>query len=125
MADKKKNIVSTVFIDFLKIVFTIFKIVPNFIYLIESEAKLAGKSIASILILYLMTGTVLTAIWFCLLAMCFLGLTLLHLNPLLSLLIIVVFNIILLIIIALLISKSKRDISFTRTRELMRRVKKS
>src|SRR5438128_1316819 len=105
MAEKKNNFLIKFVIDSATFVFSLFKLVPNIISLIESEARSAGKSLIYLLLLYLIAGTLLTSIWLCLLAMCFVYFISLHLSWLLSLFIIVIINILLLVITALIISR--------------------
>ena len=125
MADQKNNFLSKFIIDISMFVFSLFKIVPNFILLIELEARSAGKSIIALLILYLIAGTLITSIWLCILAMCFVYFISLNLSWLLSLFIIVIVNILLLVITALVITKSKNNLSFEKTRNLLRGFNKS
>lgn len=124
MANKKDNYLSKIIIDSVMFVFSLFKFVPNFILLIELEARSAGKSIVSLLILYLIAGSLLTSTWLCIIAMCFIYFISLHLSWILSLLIIVIVNLLLLIITTLVVSKAKNNLSFEKTRQLLRNINK-
>src|SRR5580658_1334262 len=124
MTDKKNNLLSKYIVDLAMCFFSLFKIIPNFILLVEIEARSAGKSIISLLIMYLIAGSLLTSVWLCMLAMCFIFFISSHLSWLLSLFIIIVINILLLIINMICILKSKDNLSFAKTRELLRNIHK-
>lgn len=120
MTKKKRWSLSSCAIDLIMIIFSLFRIVPDFICLIEKEAHLVKKSVVHILLLYLIAGTLLTAIWLCILGIFLLYFISLKLSPLLSMFIILTINILLLIITGLLIAKSKNNLSFKNTCDLIR-----
>lgn len=124
MTDKKNNFLSKFVVDTAMFVLSLFKLIPNLILLVEMEVRDAGKSLIWLLILLLITGTLLTSIWLCILAMCFVYFISLHLSWLLSLFIIVIINILLLIITALIISKTTNHLSFKKTRQLLHNINK-
>lgn len=116
MAGKKKPILSKAILSLLIGVPTLFSLVGKIVTLIGLEARLAGRSLISIIILSVMFAILLTSTWLCVLAMLFFYLTSLQWTAQLSLLILVLLNIILLIIITLVISKFKRKLLFPHTR---------
>ena len=120
MANRKNNFLSKCLIDVAIFIFTLFKLIPNLISLVELEAHAAKKSLISLLILYLIAGSLLTSTWLCILAMSFIYLISLNLSWLLSIFIIVAINVMLFILVAIMIMKSKKNLSFSRTRQLLR-----
>jgi hypothetical protein len=124
MEEKKNNFVTRFIIDFLMIVSSLFKFIPNLIFILEFEATAAGKSLVSLLMLYLIAGTLLTSTWLCLLSICFIYFISLHLSWLLSLFIIVIINLLLLIITGLMILRAKNILSFPQTRHMLQKIKK-
>ena len=102
MANRKNNFLSKRLIELAIFVFSLFKLIPNIISLVEQEAASARRSLVSLLILYLIAGALLTSTWLCVLAMCFVYFISLHLSGLLSIFILVVINLLCLILIAML-----------------------
>ena len=120
MAKTKSNFLSKYVMDMAIFVFTLFKSIPNLISLIEIEANTARKSFVLILILYLIAGVLLTSTWLSILAMFFIYLVSLHLSSMASIFIIIAINILLLAVITVMILKSKKNLSFPKTRRLLR-----
>ncbi len=83
------------------------------------EARLAGQSVVSILMLALLCVILLTTIWLCLLAMLFVYLVSLHWSTLIVLLVLLGVNLIMLMILCMLLSKYKKRLSFPETRYLL------
>lgn len=125
MMSKNKEIFFIKFIiDIVMIISSFFKIIPNLIFIFEYEAKAAGKSLISIIVLFLMASIFLLTIWMSILVMCVFYLVSLHMSWLLSIFIITMMNIILLLITAICISRMKRPLAFEKTRNLIHKFKK-
>jgi hypothetical protein len=120
MAKTKSNFLSKYVMDKAIFIFTLFKSIPNLIALIEIEANAARKSFVLILILYLIAGVLLTSTWLSILAMYFIYLVSLPLSSMASIFIIIAINIFLLGLIIAMILKSKKNLSFPKTRRLLR-----
>jgi len=119
----KRNHISKFIFDVITILFSLFKIIPNFISLVEIEAQIAGRSVINLLILHLIAGILLTSIWLSINGMCLVYLLSLQLSWLLSLFFICIINFTLLIITALVMIKVTHNLSFVRTRHLLRQIK--
>jgi hypothetical protein len=119
---KNKNFLSKFVIRSSMLAFSIFKIIPNLISLIQAEAHLAKKSLVYFIILYLLAGSLLTSFFLCLFAMCFFYLISLQISFLVSLFIIGMINFILLLMILLIVYKVKNTLTFPETRELLRHI---
>ncbi len=120
MASKKKPTLSRAILSLLIGMPSLIALVAKIISLIGIEARLAGRSLMSIIILSLTFALLITTTWSCLLIMLFLYLVSLTWSAQQALLIILSLNILLLIIIALSIAKFKKKLLFPETR---RRIK--
>jgi len=122
MADKEKSSFSKTIVSLIIAVPALYRLVNNFIALIELEAKLAERSLVRLFILYLVLGSLLTSVWLGILAMLSLYLVSLQLSWLMSLFIVFVMNILLLLIVGLIMLRVKHDFSFPRTRCFIRNI---
>lgn len=123
MANKTKNhFLSRSLINIAIFIFSLFREIPSFISLIELEANAAAKSLSSLLVMYLIAGSLLTSTWLCILAMIFMYLVSLHLSFLLSIFIIIVINILLIILTTLAVKRSKSKVSFAKSRQILRKM---
>jgi hypothetical protein len=120
VAKKKKNVVSKFFINIAMLIVSLLKIIPNLFLLIELEAADAGKSIISLIVLYVIAVVLLTTLWLCSIGIGFVFLTSLHLSVIASLCIIGVFNFLLLIITYLFILRTRYNFTFAKTRRYLR-----
>jgi hypothetical protein len=116
MTHKKKLTISKAILKIIMLVPTLFSVFSNISVLIGWEARRAGKSIAILLLLSIVAGSIITTIWLCLLAMLFLYLISLHWSEIQALLCIALLNAVLLIIIGIIMSKVKNNLSFPAVR---------
>lgn len=121
---EKKNGISKFVIDTVMIVFSLYKVIPNFISLVEMEARLAGRSVVKLLILYLLSGVLLLSIWMCINGMCFAYLISLQFSFIFSFFLMTIINLMLWLVVALAIVKTAKNFSFTRTRRLLGQINK-
>jgi hypothetical protein len=122
MSDHKSSL-NKVLIDFALLIYSLFKVIPNLLRLLEIEARAVGENAGKLLLLYLIAGTVLPTFWICLMAICLLGLISLNLSWISSLFILLLINLALLIILALVAKKAMRKMVFSRSRQLIRNIK--
>lgn len=80
------------------------------------EARLAGRALVSLSILYAIFGFLLFSGWLCTLTLLFIGLASIQHNWLFASIVIILINLSLLAMVAFLISKKRKDISFSATR---------
>lgn len=124
MKNKKRSGFTRSILDILFSIPNILYLASNIISLLLIEARLAGKSIITILILSVIFSTLLISTWLCALALLFMFFTI-HLGPILSMTLLLLINLLLLLVIGLIISKTKNNLTFPITREqcchLMRR----
>lgn len=120
MASKKKSTISKTILGLLIGLPSLISLVTKIITLIGLEARLAGRSLMSIIILSIIFALLITTTWSCLLIILFLYLIALTWTPLQALIIILSLNLILLIFVASSIAKFKKKLLFPETR---RRVK--
>ena len=78
MTHKKKLTISKAILKIIMLVPTLFSVFNNIRVLVGWEARRAGKSIAILLLLSILAGSIITTIWLCLLAMLFLYFISLH-----------------------------------------------
>lgn len=129
MAQKKKDRLSHIkgglahILDMALIVPRIFSYIGNLKTLVKLEARLAGRSLAIIIMLSLVAASLLTIIWICVLSLLFLYFVSLHWSVMSSLVIILLLNIILLMMIGFKILKLKRNLFFPETCEQLHETK--
>jgi len=121
MAKTKKGL-SKSLVNIVLTVFSLVKFIPHLVSLIEEETCLAGRSLISLLILYVIAGALLTCTWLGILALCFFYLTSLQLSSMMSLFILIVFNLLLMMIVLLIMLRKKNNLLFAKTRNLIRKV---
>lgn len=121
MKQSKRPYLSRI-LNLIMVIPTLFNMISNVGTLIEDDAKLAGKSLVSLIILYIFISVIFTSTWLCLLAMLFVYLIMLKLSWLAALSIIFILNLLLMTIIALIMLKVKDNLSFQSTRELIRSI---
>jgi len=80
--------------------------------LIKVEARIAGKSVATILMLSVVAAFLLMSIWGCLLALLFIYLNSIQFSIPAAIFIILLLNFFLLLICAFMISREKKNIRF-------------
>jgi len=114
-----KNLLNKTIIDFVLLIYSLFKTIPDLIKLAELESRALAENMVSILILYLIAGTLLTSIWLCVIAICFVFFISLQLSWILSFFIILVLNVLLLIITVLLVLRKRNNMAFRKTRNLI------
>ena len=125
MPEKNKgNFLSKFLFDLVMIVLSLFKVIPNLIVLIEFEAALARKNLISLIVLFIFAVSLLTSLWLCLFAMCFIYFISLHMSYLTSIFITFLVNFVLLLIILLMISRIQNHLTFPKTRQLLRTINK-
>lgn len=91
--------------------------------LVLTEAHLAGRSVVSLMFLYLFMGVLLLTTWFCLQAVLIVFLVSLSLSWLLSLIIVTLFNAIVMFALWLFIHKTKQNLYFKASRRQLVRLK--
>jgi len=123
MTAKKKSFFTATVIKLLFFLPTLFGFVGNFFALVEIEARLAGRNLVTLLVLYLMLGSLLTSLWLCLLGLLFLYLITVQSSWALGLMIILVFNLLFLIIIGIIMIRLKNNLLFPETRNLLRHLR--
>lgn len=99
-----------------------FGLISGVFSLIEHEARVTSRNLASLLILSIIMLALITSTWLCVLTMLFIYLTF-YLSSMISLLIILILNVLLLTIIALMISVKKDNLFFPETRQLIKQFK--
>jgi membrane protein YdbS with pleckstrin-like domain len=112
----KKGIISTI-LDLALIVPRTFSFMGNIKSLINIEARIAAKSLAIILMLILITASLLTTSWICVLALLFTWFQALKWTVASSIAVILLLNIIVLLVVTLFIAKHKKNLFFPETRE--------
>jgi hypothetical protein len=120
---EKKNYLTKVIIDFALLVYSLLKMIPDFLSLVEIEARAVKDNVVPLIILYLLLGSLLTAAWISLFAICFLWLISLQLHWIVSLMIIFLVQLVLLLVISLIMFKKINKMSFRRSRHLIRKIK--
>jgi len=119
MPEKKKNFLSKLVIHSLVMALSLFRIIPNLIFCIELEARLAGKNLIYLIAFYLLAGSLLTSSFLCLSALCILYLISLSFSSLAAIFIVLLSHIFLLIIILIIFSGIKNNLSFSETRRIL------
>lgn len=122
MTHKPKPKAHRSIIHYITLFANVFSLINNVITLLGIETRLAGKSLATIVVLSLLMMSVLTITWFCLLVLLFLYFTSLHLSMMVSISLILLLNIIVLIVLAIAISRQKKNLMFAATREQCREI---
>lgn len=121
---KKKLTLSKSILGLLIGIPTLFNLVAKIFNLIGLEARLAGKSLVSIIILSVMVVLLFTTTWICVMLLIFFYLLSLSWTIMESLFIIMTLNLILLIIVAFSINKFKKRLLFPETRRRIRHARK-
>jgi hypothetical protein len=111
MANKRKPGFSKAILNLIILVPTIFSLFSKIFALVGLEARLAGRSLVTILILAILFGMVLTTTWLCVLSLLLVYL-ITQMSLVLSLGIIIAINLFLLLVIAFAMSKMKNNLSF-------------
>lgn len=124
MANKKGMHIGKLLLKLVVLVPTVFSLLSNVASLLRIEARLAGKSIVTIITLTLLSFVLLFSTWGCILVMLFIYLTSLHLSMLLSIFALILLNIFLLIIICFSIKSAKRNLSFPETSHQLKKITK-
>lgn len=124
MAKRKHSFFKSL-LNVISAVPSFFSLANNAIALLEYEAQTAGRSIIKIILLLLMTISLLTVCWWCLLGMLFLFLTAHQLDSQLALFIILLINLFILIIVGLMLSNAKKNIFFPHTRRLIKNLRRN
>ena len=117
MATKKKATFSKALLNLLIVVPTLFSMINKAIMLIGLEARLAGRSIITIIIFTFVFGISLTSTWLCILAMLYNYFLSLHWSWQLAGSLIILLNLLLMIVSAIILSKSKNNLTFPVTRK--------
>jgi len=115
MAKQKSNLGKSI-IKIIMAIPSIFNFIHHLTSLVGMEARLAGRSLIILVMLSIVGGILLAAIWICVLAMFYIYLIAWHWSPLQILALITVLNIVLLFIIGWVMSKFKRNLTFPETR---------
>lgn len=100
-----------------------FSLIGDIASLMSLELQLAGKSIIWILVLAFVIFSLLTSTWICVLALIFILLNSIPLAIGWSLFILIILNLLAIIIMVLIILSLKNNLSFTFTRNQLRRLK--
>ena len=123
MTKRKKPTLGKALINLVIGVPTLLSLMGRIGSLIGLEARLAGKSLVSIIVLAFLSALLLTSTWLCVLGMLFVYLTSLHWSTQLILLTLLGFNLILLIIVCRMMTKYKKRLLFPKTRHLLDEVR--
>lgn len=113
---KRKSIFGKTLLRLLLIIPNITGIFLHIGSLISQEARLAGKSLVSILVLAIIFSVLLITSWFCLLGMLLVYfITSLHWGWILSIAVILLLNLWLMLFVAYFISRLKKNLLFPET----------
>ncbi len=119
MEEKKKSSFSKTIACVFSTLPSLYRLINHLLTLMKYETHLARRSVITLLLLYLLAGSLLASVWICLLAMLFMYFISLHLTWLTSLIILLILNILLLVIVLLSMLLVKNNLSFPKTRELL------
>lgn len=122
---KKKLPLSKTLLGLLIGVPTLFSLVGKIINLIGLEARLAGKSLISIIILSVMLALLFTTTWICIMMMIFFYCISLSWSTIESLFIIMMLNIILIVIVSFGVGRFKKKLLFPETRRRIRHARQA
>lgn len=111
MANKRKPGFSKAILNLIVLVPTLFSLISKIVTLAGLEARLAGKSAVTIMILSVCFGMVLTTTWLCVLSLLFLYLITI-MNWSAALLVIIAINLFLLLVMAMVMLKMKNNLLF-------------
>jgi hypothetical protein len=124
MATKKRSGWISTLLDLVLLGTNVFGFMENLTALVKFEARLAGKSLISLVILALLMAMLFLSTWVCLLALLCIYLISLHWSWIAALSILLLMNFVFLLIIALMLCKKQRMLFFPLTREKCARLKK-
>jgi hypothetical protein len=103
----------------------VFKIVGDIAALASTEAKLASNSAGTILLLFFISGSLLTVTWICLMALIAAGLLAWHVSLVGVAAILTGINIFLLLLLALKILSLRKNLFFSATCRQLKKIKNS
>lgn len=109
MAKRKHNI-GSVILNLLMLLPSFMNLANKVISIVGWEARIAAKSVVSLVILSVFFGVVLTSIWFSLLALIFIWFISFWSIPL-SIFFIILINLVILLIVGFFMAKSKRKLT--------------
>ncbi len=119
MTKRKKPTLGRALINLVIGVPTLLSLIGKIVSIIGFEARLAGRSLVSILMLTIISALLLTSIWLCMLAMLFVYLYSLQWPIPFILLTLIGVNLILLVIISIKIMKHKKRLLLPETHQLI------
>lgn len=122
MAGHKGDFISRTIRTLIVLIPSLVSLFSNITTLVSIEARLAGKSILSIVVLSLFLASLLTTMWICILALAFVYLVSLHISIMISLTILLLSNLILFCIIVLIIARKRNKLLFPMTRQQLRSI---
>lgn len=117
MGAKKTSTWRHAIINLLLVVPSVLNLASNFVSYLEYEARLAKKSIITLIILFGLAIVLSLSSWACLWIIIFLSL-INYLSVMITMAIIFIIHMVLLVIVMLWISKTKNNLLFTNTRQL-------
>jgi hypothetical protein len=115
MATKRKSQSIKGIIKLILIFSNVTSLISNLARLVSLEARLAGRSILSVVFFAIFFSILLAASWACVLALIYVYFVSLHWSPMETLFLMVAINLLSLLIMGLIISRVKKNILFPET----------
>lgn len=116
---KSKHSISHFIVRFISVIPTCYKVIKQFIHLIEKEANQAKHKIITLLIASILFLSLLASTWLCLIGIIFLYLVSLNLSYLFALFLVFILNFLLMVMIGLIILNMKNEPFFPKTRQAL------
>lgn len=120
MTNKRKSSISSIILNLIALVPNFVSFTRNLIRLIESEARLAGRSLLLIAMLSLVMAALLASTWFCSLALLALYLVSIHWSWMEAIFLVIILNLVLIIIVGVKIMRAKENLFFPASSEKLK-----